>query len=118
MRLAMRDLRHDAVELVDPRVWARAHPLATVAAAFAAGFAVTRVAAKEIEPAEPPKTEPTKTEPTKAQKADAANHAPGRMSRLFSVVRKIWSAAEPFVRAAIIARMSENQPQDQHQRAA
>ncbi|HEY1922744.1 MAG TPA: hypothetical protein VGG44_08250 [Tepidisphaeraceae bacterium] len=99
MVLAMRDLKKDAIEIADPRVWARAHPLATVAAAFMAGFAVTRVIEKKEEPVE-----------MRSAQAEPVDHGPGRLSRLLSVGLKIWSVAEPFVRAAVVARMSESEP--------
>jgi hypothetical protein len=97
MRVAIHDLKHDAIEIADPRIWARAHPLATVAAAVAAGFAVTRVIGTNEEP----------VEMRQPQAAAPVERRPGRLVRMLSITQKIWSAAEPFVRAAIVARMSQ-----------
>jgi hypothetical protein len=102
MRVAIHDLKHDAIEIADPRIWARAHPLATVAAAVAAGFAVTRVIGtneKPMDMRQPQAAAPVERHPVE--------HRPGRLVRMLSITQKIWSAAEPFVRAAIVARMSQ-----------
>jgi hypothetical protein len=99
MRVAVHDLKRDAIEIADPRRWARAHPLATVAAAVAAGFAVTRVIGAKEEP----------VEMRQPQAAAPVEQRPGRLVRMLSIGQKIWSAAEPFVRAAIVARMSQSE---------
>ena len=103
MRLAMHELKGDAIEIADPRIWARAHPLAAVGAAFVAGFAVTKVIEREAEPAEASRVQ-----------ANPVAHRPGRMARLFSAGMKIWAVAQPFVRAAVIARMNQSDSAQQH----
>jgi hypothetical protein len=107
MRLALRALKNDAIESVDPRVWARAHPWKTVMAAAAAGFAVTKIAEREAEPVKP---RPTEAEPVK--------HRPGRLATLVSLAWKIWSLAQPLIRAVVIAKLSEHEPHQQPTPAA
>jgi hypothetical protein len=115
MRVAIHDLKTDAIEIADPRVWARAHPLATVAAAVAAGFAATRVIGTNKEPAE---MRQPQTAPPVEHRPGPIEHRPGRLVRMLSITQKIWSAAEPFVRAAIVARMSQAEAARQAETAA
>ncbi len=98
MRLAMRDLRRDAIQSADPRRWARTHPWATVGAAALAGFAASRVVQRELIPVEAPKAHPL-----------PVDHRPGRVARFLSMVVKIFSLAQPLVRAAMIEHMNRAQ---------
>jgi hypothetical protein len=108
MWLALRDLKNDAIESADPRVWARAHPWKTVAAAALAGFAVTKIAERE--------TEPVKPRPT--TEAGPVEHRPGRLATLVSLAWKIWSLAQPLIRAAVMAKLSEHESHQQPAPAA
>jgi hypothetical protein len=110
MRLALRALKIDAIESVDPRVWARAHPWKTVAAAAAAGFAVTKIAEREAEPVKPRATTEAQPQPVE--------HRPGRLATLISLAGKLWSLAQPLIRAAVIAKMSEHESHQQPAPAA
>lgn len=98
MRLAMRELRRDAIQSADPRRWARTHPWATVGAAALAGFAATKVIEGKTNPVEAP-----------SPQAGPVDHRRGRVARFVSVVVKICSLAEPLVRAALVAQMDRAQ---------
>jgi hypothetical protein len=50
MCAVMRELKQDALQAADPREWARTHPWISVAAAAAAGFAVTTTIGKPDRP--------------------------------------------------------------------
>ncbi|MGD0461822.1 MAG: hypothetical protein ABSB74_04965 [Tepidisphaeraceae bacterium] len=95
MRLAIRELRHDAIQSVDPRCWARAHPWGTVAAAVVAGFAATRVIDREPKQVEAP-----------SPQAGPVDHPRGRVARFVSLVARIYAVAQPLFRAVMIAQMN------------
>jgi hypothetical protein len=87
LRMALGNVKRDAVKACDPRPWAKIHPWATMAAAFAAGF----VAAEAI-PLSSPREEKERPSP-----------AGGTLHGILSLARRIVSLAVPVIRAILAA---------------
>jgi hypothetical protein len=117
MRLAFRGLKRDVSMSADPRTWARLHPWASIAAAFAAGFAVTKIVEHEIEAPQTPAPPKRKTAPANQEDPSPATHR-GRMATLLALAGKIWSLAQPLIRAAMIAQMTHAESPEQSAPAA
>jgi hypothetical protein len=102
MQATLRKLKHEAIQGVDPRNWARAHPWASVAAAGAAGFTAVNAIGR------PPKTQEDRSEQVRQPPA-AREH--GWAHRLVSVAVEIISFARPMISAMLTAQTAQSHPQ-------
>lgn len=99
MSATLRDAKHDAAQLLDPRIWVKSHPWKTLTVVAAVGFAVGDAVRKPRKTAEPPAPE-AETKPL------APPHEESKIrGLLFTLLKRggtiLLAAAEPILREVI-----------------
>jgi len=113
MSATLRDAKHDAAQLLDPRIWVKSHPWKTLTVVAAVGFAVGDAVRKPRKTAEP-------TAPEAEAKPPAPVHEESKIrGLLFTLLKRggtiLLAAAEPIIREVISAYTASHNGSPHHE---